>query len=113
MRTPLSTPADLPPDELATWRSIVSSVPGEHFEPSDAALLRAFCTANALHQQARRLLHDQGLTITDEFGIRRSNPAVRVLTRQAAAMCSLAQKLRLTDSRARETSKNRVNANVQ
>jgi hypothetical protein len=60
----LSPPADLPADEAALFREIISNTAPDHFVPSDLPLLISYVQSTRLSRRAAVALHKDASLIT-------------------------------------------------
>lgn len=87
------------PEEREEWRSIIQSLPADHFRPADLPLLAAFCVASVFYKDARDDMKVNGMWLRDpNTGRRYVNPCHTILTSQASAMAQMSVKLRLCPS---------------
>jgi P27 family predicted phage terminase small subunit len=77
------------------WRSIVDSLPADHFRAGDLPLLRDYCEAYDRSAQAETEIKRHGLTVLNGKGSLKANPAVAIKTAAAHTMKALAVALRL------------------
>jgi phage terminase small subunit len=103
----LSPPPDLSPDERALFVSIVSANAADHFRPSDAALLIAYCRQILLERAAARHLATQGIVSVDN----KPNAWVAIQMQASEAMLQLSRALKLTPT-ARRPSASRAGKGV-
>lgn len=89
-RPRLAPPSDLTDDAKAVWADIVSSLKVDHFQPSDAPLLRAYCEAIVLSQQANAELAKNGPVLGNK-----TSPWLALSGKAGQAITSLSARLRL------------------
>lgn len=94
--TRMKAPAGLPRAAQAVWRTTLASYPVDYFRQSDTVLLKVWCTASVMADQAAVLLDREGAVIDNGHGRRVTNPAVSVLAMSTAMLNSVGTKLRLT-----------------
>ena len=70
-------------------------MPEKVYTAADQELLAAYCIAADLHRQAAENLAAMGAVISDELGVMRTNPHVRILNGQATKMASIGSRLGL------------------
>ncbi len=88
----LTPPPELSPDERALFIDIVSATPADHFRPSDAPLLVAYCRAILLEREAAERLATRGYVTIDN----RPSAWLAVMAQANKSMLSLARALKLT-----------------
>jgi phage terminase small subunit len=90
-RPPLLEPPEAAPGDVqAVFRAIVSTVPPEHFRPSDALLVEQYAQAVAL----ARVAYDE-LRLTGPVVDGKTSPWVAVLEKAHRSSVALAARLRL------------------
>ncbi|MFL9936297.1 phage terminase small subunit P27 family [Paraburkholderia sp. RL18-103-BIB-C] len=94
----MKAPAGLPRAAQAIWRTTLASYPADFFRPSDAALLKAWCTAAAMADEATAVLAREGMFADNGHGRQMPHPAVGILSTCTAMLNNVGMKLRLTPS---------------
>jgi phage terminase small subunit len=89
-RSRLRPRPEAPPEVGECFREVVASMPGGHFQPSDAPLLEAFAQSIVLSRQAYKALASKGQVVGG-----RMNQWVNVLEKCNRTMASLSMRLRL------------------
>ena len=89
----LAPPRDLDPAVLAVWRRITSSLDVRHFVAADGELLRAFCEAAVLSQEAFVELRRGGRVVGGK-----PSPWLIILEKSTRTLGALAPRLRLGPS---------------
>lgn len=101
--TPLTPPRGMTKRAAAIFRELTESVEPDHFDDSDLPLLRQYCAAVDLAEQAERALAaNSPVTATG-----RASPWLTVQEKAHRAMTALSMRLRLSPQ-ARATSKRRA-----
>ena len=75
MNKPQNPPKHLSSDAKRLWRQVVA---GYVLEPHHERVLQATLEALDRCNQAREVLADEGITISDRFGVARQHPAVAI-----------------------------------
>ena len=96
-------PKVTPPKELSRkakvyWKRIVDNVPNDYFNPSDFAVLVAYCKNYEILIQAQDMLDEQGAVLVDDNGKSYKNPWFVVLQEVTGKITTLATKVRLCPS---------------
>ena len=89
----LSPPADLDPAATVVWRRIVAACAAGHFSLADSELLRAYCEAAVLSQEAFATMQHEGRVIDGKV-----SPWMPLLEKSTRALSALAPRLRLGPS---------------
>src|SRR5437879_1908651 len=93
LRVPrLRPPADLPEAQAAIWRTVVESLPAEHFRRVDSHLLRSFVEVTARLREAEQSLR-LGVVHGDAI-----HPSLGVYERAVRLQMALARSLRIATS---------------
>jgi P27 family predicted phage terminase small subunit len=92
-RAVLKPPSTLSTAAAAVWREIIAATPANHLRASDTPLLRAYCEACALADQAADQLRKRGPVVKG-----RTSPWLVVMEKAHRAQSSLALRLRLCPS---------------
>lgn len=95
LAVPISRPRLSPPEDMseparALWLEIVDSLKVDHFQPSDAPLLRAYVEAVILSQQANAELTRSGPVLDGK-----TSPWLALAGKAGQAITSLSARLRL------------------
>lgn len=102
----ISPPPGLSKRARSLWKSVVESVPADHFKQADIPLLVAYVEAADLAKKAEAQIRKLGLIVSGGNGGPKANPAIAIKTAQAGIMASLATKLGLCRSARRKSDKN-------
>lgn len=96
LRQRLKPPPELSPAARKLWTDIVSSWPAGHFVVSDTELLKAFCQAAELRDQALAHIQEHGQVSMSSRGTPVINPMVTALQTHTSQLATLGTKLRIT-----------------
>lgn len=86
-------PKGMPTRARQLWTDIVATLPADYFTASDLPLLRQYCIASHLAEEAEEAISKDGAVMEN-----RPHPMLKVLDAQTASMARLATKLRLCPS---------------
>ena len=86
-------PTQLNASEAATWRAVVSDLPGGWMTPAQEPLLAAYCWHVEAGTQLSKLIDATNFASSD---LRRLGRLLEMRRRETAAAASLATKMRLT-----------------
>lgn len=92
----MKAPPGMAPAAQRIWRMTLESYQPGHFKACDVPLLKIWCTASAMADEAARLIDREGLTISNGRGRMVPNPGVVVLSMCTSMLNSVGTKLRLT-----------------
>jgi phage terminase small subunit len=87
----LTPPPELGERERVIFLDLVTSLPANHFAPSDVPLLARYCEAAALAERAALALRDAPMTVDG-----RPNPLITVHGGAVKSLLGLSLKLRLS-----------------
>ncbi|HKQ14443.1 MAG TPA: P27 family phage terminase small subunit [Steroidobacteraceae bacterium] len=90
---PLLAPVDMSAPARAIWDSVVAAVRAEHFHASDLPLLRSYCEASALADQAAAELAAHGAVVDGKL-----SPWLAVHEKATRTQNTMAVRLRLCPS---------------
>ena len=77
------------------WNRIVNSMAATFFKPHQYDLLKAYCEAVSMREEALAIVNEQGFTQTGTNGMEKVNPHVDVVTKCNTTMATLSTKLGL------------------
>ncbi|MCC6172395.1 MAG: P27 family phage terminase small subunit [Gammaproteobacteria bacterium] len=86
-------PSDLSPGARAVWKAVTAAVAHDHFRASDAPLLRTYCEACALADEAAAELAANGAVVDGKL-----SPWLLVQEKASRTQSTLALRLRLCPS---------------
>lgn len=75
------------------WLRIVKSYPVDHFKPQHHDLLKSYCEAAAMRDEAMKELSDSDLVVTQSNGVKKENPLIGIIDKMAGRMTALSVKL--------------------
>lgn len=87
-------PRHLPKVAKALWKSIVDSLPVEHFKTCDLPLLTKYCMCEDIYWRALKLM-DESMVITTEKGYLLPDTYLTIANKQVQLQTALATKLRI------------------
>lgn len=89
-------PADLPPVAAEAWRLAVDEMSGNRqLRPPDLVLLKTYCEAVYVHEEASAAIHKYGILVTGTQGQPMANPMIRVQKDAAGTIRQLSDVLGL------------------
>ena len=89
-------PADMPPDQTAIWYEIINRMPSDYFAVQNLPLLAQYCRHTAQATRVAHMIEDH--VNGEEFSPGQYDLLLKMLTRESASLCSLATKMRISQS---------------
>ena len=111
--TRMKAPPGMAPAAQRVWRTTLASYPVDFFRPCDTTLLKVFCTAAVMVDQAAALIEREGLVVDNGRGRMVANPAVVVMGMATSMLNSTAAKLRIAPNARMRIDVSATKANAQ